>query len=240
MNTEPLFPLWKRLGVNFASFEPSHEEALIEDLIAQTSIIGRYEPRLIECMAGWIQKHGNLINTSLMHKYLAAADTAVIGLVLDLLDSKETLKLKHLTKYCVPKKKAEMLFYAAENSATMKSEAIEKETAMNRKWNLYYVSLRIKIDAVLERKQVLKMNPNLGRRALFGSDMRTEILNFLLRRGTSFPAEIAQSLGYRYHRVIADVQELVRDGIVTDSVSSRKKLLQISSAFKGYLNLLPY
>ena len=161
---ELLYQKWKRMGVNFPAFEASNKAPLIEELIAQTSIVGRYEPRLIECMAGWIQKHGSLIKASLMRKYLAAGDSAVIGLILDLLDSKETLKLRRLSKYCTPKKKAEMLFYAADHSPTMKSEAIEKEAEINRKWNLFYVSLKIKTDAILERKQVLKMNPNLGHR----------------------------------------------------------------------------
>jgi hypothetical protein len=87
-------------------------------------------------------------------------------------------KLKQLTKYCHPKKKAEMLFFAAESSPTMKAQAVEHETEINRKWNLLYVSLRIKTDAVFDRKEVLKRNPNLARRALFGVVMRTEIMNF--------------------------------------------------------------
>jgi len=198
---------------------PSGEEPLIEELIAQTSIVGRYEPRLIEGMAGWIRKHGDLVNTSLMHKHIANGDPAVIGLLLDILDSKESAKLKHLTKYCSPKKQAEMLFYTAESSPVMKAQAIENEGEVNKRWNLYYVSLRIKTDAVLGRKEILKRNPNLARRALFGAEMRTEILNFLLWKGSSFPAEISKSLGYRYHRVIEDIQGLIRDGAIIDTVT---------------------
>jgi hypothetical protein len=58
----------------------------------------------------------------------------------------------------------------------MKAQAVEHETELSRKWNLLYVSLRIKTDAVYDRKEVLKRNPNLARRALFGVVMRTEIL----------------------------------------------------------------
>jgi len=240
MDTEPLFPLWARIGVNFPAFEPSHEEPLIEKLIAQTSIIGRYEPRLIEGMAGWLQKHGDLVNTSLMHKHVPCGDPAVIGLLLDILDSKEASKLKHLAKYCSPKKKSEMLFYAAESSPTMKAQAIENEGDLNRKWNLYFVSLRIKTDAVLNRKEVLKRNSNLARRALFGAEMRTEILNFLLEKGSSFPAEISKSLGYRYHRVIEDVQGLIRDGAIVDTALGKKRQLKISESFNKYLNIIPF
>jgi hypothetical protein len=240
MNTEPLFSMWARLGVNFPAFEPSQDEPLIEELIAQTSLIGRYEPRLIEGMAGWLQKHGDLVNTSLMHKHIANGDPAVIGLLFDILSSKETAKLKQLTKYCRPKKKAEMLFYAAETSPTMKAQAIENEAELNRKWNLFYVSLRVKTDAVFNRKEILKKNSNLARRALFGVVMRTEILNFLLRKGSSFPAEISKTLGYRYHRVIADIHNLIRDGAIIDSVVGKRRELKISPAFYDYLNAMPY
>ncbi|MBN1982709.1 MAG: hypothetical protein JW795_14340 [Chitinivibrionales bacterium] len=240
MNTESLFPLWSRLGVNFPAFEPSKKEPLLEELIAQTSIIGRYEPRLIEAMAGWIDKHGELINTSQMHKKIASGDSAVLGLVFDILSSKESFKIKQLMKYCIAKPKEEMLFYTAETSPTMKAKAIENETEVNRRWNLYYVSLRIKTDAVFERKIILQNNPNLARRAIFGTGMRTEIINFLLDKGISFPAEIANALGYRYHRIFDDIQELIRDGIIIDSNSTSKKMLKISPAFENYLNLLPY
>jgi hypothetical protein len=240
MNCEPLFSMWARLGVNFPAFMPSEEEPPVEELIAQTSLIGRYEPRLIEGMAGWLQKHGDLINTALMRRHIQNGDDAVIGLIFDLLSSKETAKLKPLAKYCRPKKKPEMLFYAAETSPTMKAQAIENETEFNRKWNLLYVSLRVKTDSVFERKEVLKMNPNLARRALFGMVMRTEILNFLLQKGSSFPAEISKALGYRYHRVIADIQDLIRDGAIIDSFVGKKRQLKISPSFREYLNTTPY
>jgi hypothetical protein len=240
MQPKPLFQQWVRVGVQFPAFEPSSEEPHLEELIANTSVVGRYEPRLIECMAGWITKHGELINTSLMHKHLSGGDSAVLGLLFELVESKDALKVKQLLKYCKPKKKAEMLFYAAENSPTMKAKAIENETKLNKKWNLFFASLRLKTDAVVERKQILRDNPNLARRALFGVQMRTEILNFLLRNGSSFPGEIAKQLGYQYHRIFEDIQDLIRDGVVMDSQEGKKRILRISPPFEKYLNLLPY
>lgn len=127
-----------------------------------------------------------------MRRHIGIGDSAVIGLVLDILTSKEAAKLKQLAKYCRPKRKAEMLFFAAESSPTMKAQAVEHETALNRKWNLFYVSLRIKTDAVFDRKEVLKRSPNLARRAVFGVVMRTEILNYLLQNESSFRRKYAR------------------------------------------------
>jgi len=44
----------------------------------------------------------------------------------------------------------------------------------------------LKTDAVMERKHILRDNPNLARRALFGVQMRTEILEFSLKKGFQF------------------------------------------------------
>jgi hypothetical protein len=65
--------MWTRLGVNFPAFNPSKGEPLVEELIAQTSLIGRHEPRLIEGMAGWLQKYGDLVNTSLKRRNILRA-----------------------------------------------------------------------------------------------------------------------------------------------------------------------
>jgi hypothetical protein len=100
--------------------------------------------------------------------------------------------------------------------------------------------LRIKTAAVFDRKEVLKRNPNLARRALFGVVMRTEILNYLLQNESSFPAEISKALGYRYHRVISDIQGLIRDGAIIDSFAGKKRQLKISPSFHDFLNAIPY
>jgi hypothetical protein len=100
--------------------------------------------------------------------------------------------------------------------------------------------MQIKTDAVYDRKEVLKKNPTLAHRALFGAIIRTEILNCLLQKGSSFPAEISKALGYRYHRVISDIQGMIGDGAIIDSFAGKKRQLKISSAFHNYLNSIPY
>ena len=67
--------------MNLPAFNPSKGEPLVEELIAQTSLIGRYEPRPIEGMAGWLQKHGDLVNASLMRRHIESGNLAVIGLL---------------------------------------------------------------------------------------------------------------------------------------------------------------
>ena len=235
-----LYRKWMRLGVGFSGTEPSLNEPHLEELIAETSLIGRYDLRLIEGMAGWIQEHGDLINMSLMHKNIKLADSAVIGLVSDLVGGAVSQKFKKIVKYCTPKTQPEMLVYGSEKSEETRTEAVKNETAVNRRWNLYYIDLRIKSDAVFQRSFMLKLNHNLARRALFGAEMRTEILNYLLEKERSFPAEIARNLGYRYHRVMEDVHGLIKDGALIQYENGRKKEITIAQPFADYLRQIPF
>jgi len=237
---DSLYEKWNHLAGAFPAMGCSLQEPLLEELIAETSVIGRYEPRLIEIMAGWIQENGDLINTVLMSKFIPSGDSSVIGLLTDLLDSKEALKFKNLQKYCVPKEQPEMLYHEANSSPTLKAKAVETETEINRKWNLYYVSLRIKTNAIYNRQWVLKNNPNLARRALFGAEMRTEILNYLLSRERSFTAEIARTFGYRQHRVAEEIDRMIKEGIVKEYPSGRKKEIAMQPEFGKYLGLIPF
>jgi len=231
---------WMRLGVGFSGTEPALEEPHLEELIAETSLIGRYDVRLIEGMAGWIQEHGDLINMSLMHKNIKLADSAVIGLVSDLISGAAAQKFKKIVKYCTPKTQPEMLIYGSEKSEETRTAAVKNETEANRRWNLYFVDLRIKSDAVFQRNLMLKLNHNLARRALFGAEMRTEILNYLLEKERSFPAEIARNLGYRYHRVMEDVHGLLKDGALVRYETGRKKEITIAQPFADYLRQIPF
>ncbi|MDR0308041.1 MAG: hypothetical protein LBI42_14545 [Chitinispirillales bacterium] len=235
-----LYRKWMRLGVGFSGTEPALEEPYLEELIAETSLIGRYDSRLIEGMAGWIQEHGDLINMSLMQKNIKLADSAVLGLISDLVAGKEAQKFKKIAKYCTPKSQPEMLFYGTGKSEETRTEAVKSETAVNRRWNLYYVDFKIKNGVVFQRNLMLKLNHNLARRALFGAEMRTEILNFLLNKRQSFPAQIARSLGYRYHRVMEDVHTLLRNGALVQQEVGRKKEITIAQPFMDYLKQIPF
>jgi len=235
-----LYRKWMRLGVGFSDIEPSFSEPPLEELIAETSLIGRYDLRLIEGMAGWIQEHGDLINMSLMHKNIKLADSAVIGLVSDLVGGAAAQKFKNIVKYCTPKPTPEMLIYGSEKSEETRTEAVKNETEINRRWNLYYVDLKIKSGAVFQRNLILKLNHNLARRALFGAEMRTEILNYLLEKERSFPAEIARNLGYRYHRVMEDIHGLLKNGALIQYEAGRKKEITIAQPFANYLRQIPF
>jgi hypothetical protein len=216
--TNSVFEDWVRVGVRFSGTQPAAKEPLMEKLVAQTSIVCRYWPRLFDVMAGWIQMHGDLINVPLMYKYLADSDTAVIGVLCDILTSCEATNFKKLTKYCSPKKAPEMLFLEPKEYYTLENirYIVPAETAnIIQKWNLYYLSVKIKTNATFLREGILKHNPNLARRAMLGANMKTEILNYLLSKKSSSIAEIAAAVKHRLEKITGEVNILLADGFLT-------------------------
>jgi hypothetical protein len=48
------------------------------------------------------------------------------------------------------------------------------------------------------------------------------------------------SLFGRYNGVISDIQGLIRDGVIIDSLAGKKRQLKISPAFHDFQNAIPY
>lgn len=230
-----IFESWRRLGVNFTSVDSSMQEPQVEKLVRDTLIKGRDEPRLLECMAAWLYQYGDLINISLMRNYVTQTDSAVFGFILELINHK---RLNQLIKYCTPKKDPEMLFNV--NSTIMKAEAVNSSSDINRKWNLYYVSFRIKNNAIMNRHYVLKNNPNLARRSLFGVSLKTEIINFILNNEDVYVAGISHYMGCHYHLVSSDIKEMIEDGIVRSVQYKRKNILEFIPSFRNYFCATPF
>ena len=163
--TDTVFEDWVRIGVKFTGTKPSADEPLVEGLIAQTSIVCRKWPRLMDVMAGLVQLYGDLLNVSLMRKYIPHGDSAVIGLLCDLVTSREAEKIKLLTKYCAPKETPEFLFPENYLTIDIVEHMVPEETRkICRKWNLYFPYVRIKTNCMLIRKDILSRNPNLAHR----------------------------------------------------------------------------
>jgi len=233
--TDSVFEDWVRVGVRFSGTQPAAIEPLMEKLIAQTSIVCRYWPQLFDIMAGWVQMHGDLINIPLMYKYLPESDRAVIGLLSDITNSKEAAKFKQLTKYCPPKKMPEMLFLEPKEYFTLENiiYIVPPDTAkLCKKWNLYYLSLNIKTNATFLREAILEHNPNLARRAMLGANMKTEILNYLLSKKISSPAEIADVVRHRLEKITDEVNILVADGFLTKTENG----ITLTPSFTEYLH----
>jgi hypothetical protein len=153
---DSLFEGWQRFGVRFTHTEPAAEPMLLERLIAETSIWGRYKPRLMDGMLGWIQKCGDLIDISLMRENLRYGASAVIGLLSDVLTSDAAQNFKQIKQYCTPKTKPEMLFHIGNDFMPLMIKAAYVATEINRIWNLYYVSLLIKTSTLYTRQYILR------------------------------------------------------------------------------------
>jgi hypothetical protein len=49
-----------------------------------------------------------------------------------------------------------------------------------------------------------------------------------------------KALGYRYHRVLEDVHNLLRDGALVERSFNKKKEIRLSQPFIDYLKTIPF
>jgi hypothetical protein len=119
----------------------------------------------MDVMAGWVQLYGDLINVSLMRESLPQGDSAVIGLLCDLVTSTEAQNFKLLTRYCTPKETPDFLFFLRDLTIGMLEYMVPEDIKeICRKWNLYFSYVRIKTNCILAREDILNNNPRLAQR----------------------------------------------------------------------------
>jgi hypothetical protein len=163
---DSLFEEWMCFGVRFTNTEPAAKEPQLERLIAETSLWGRYKPRLMDGMLGWIQKCGDLIDISVLRENIQYGDSAVLGLLSDVVTSDVAQNFKQIGQYCTPKAKPEMLFHIGNSFRPLVMKAAYVATEVNHKWNLYYVSLRIKTSTSYTRSYILENCHSLVQKTL--------------------------------------------------------------------------
>ena len=231
---------WVRTGINFTGYSMYKHEVNLEELIAATSVIGRYEPRLIYCMTSWIIKNGDLINVYRLKSEVINSDTAVLGALLEIsLTHKADKKLGNIIKFCNKKEKPEMMFIIADTSPSLKLSIIENGDLICNKWNVLCKEITIKPDSLFNRSYIMKHNKNLARRMLFGVQMKTEIFNILLEKKNLYIKQLQDILGYKYPVIFNEIKKLHDEGIIDWYEDKQMKWISLNKRMENYLNKVP-
>jgi predicted transcriptional regulator len=82
---------------------------------------------------------------------------------------------------------------------------------------------------------VLKNNINLALRALFGPNIRAEIIYCLLKNTNLAIKNIAKKIGYAYSPVYNEIEQLIKSGFVMQ-VKGQWHSLQLSRKTEKILN----
>jgi len=78
-----LYSKWSKLG--WRSTEDLYKDNVdVEELIAETTHAARYDGRLLQVLLTWCRDFGDLINNRRLMRFINLADTAVLGVVLEI------------------------------------------------------------------------------------------------------------------------------------------------------------
>jgi hypothetical protein len=83
-----------------------------------------------------------------------------------------------------------------------------------KKWGLYCTLVQFYDDAKRTREWVLKNNQNLALRALFGPNIRAEIIYCLLYNENLAIKNISKHIGYAYGPVYNEIMVLIKNGFI--------------------------
>lgn len=239
--SENLRKIWTQLGVGFN--EPFSKKNVIdlERTILDTTVAGRQDSRLLFGLRGWLLKHHDLVNGSRLIRLAKQAETtAVLGAIIDSVVEKEPRSVLIATRrYCKKSLQPEFLFYRIAQS---KVEAtINKRECLEvwRRWNLISNEMSSMEGVIFEKGYVLKHNPNLALRALFGAGTRAEVFGYFLQHMEGNAMEICKALNQSYQPVYSELTAISRIGLGKAKKVGASKIFRVSSHFiKMLLHLL--
>lgn len=229
-----LYSKWSNLG--WRSTENLYEGDIdIESLISETTHAARFDGRLLPVLMTWIRDFGDLINKRRLLRFLKQADTAVLGAVLEIgMENGSNQNFTPIIKRCHPLKPAEVLIKGLEEVESFIADQKSYGKKEFKKWGLYCTAIEFYEDAFRTREWVLKCNKILALRAVFGANVRSEILFYLDNIKEVGIRKLSHSLGYAYSGVYREVELFEKNGLIVEE-KGRGRIIKLSDKMKKIL-----
>ncbi len=218
-----LWRQWSALGV--AGHSRSDDQWIIdpEALLVLTCTLGRHEPRLFDEVIDWLQANGAFINILRLRRILRTekfAGGGILAAVAGLMSrGAEVLKWKKLAESEEPAVSPEGLFFAKDGHALPILGDPDPHFA---RYGLKRGPLRLRGYSQPFRPTE-RTNLLLQLRALFGINVRCEIVLYLLTHEAAHPSRIARDAYFFARAVQNTLVEMSRSGIVHLRSSGREK-----------------
>jgi len=224
---------WTRFGVAFDERIPRKGSVDLERLMMDTCVEGRKDPRALFGMIGWLLKHHDLVNVNrLIRMVKETKNTAVLGAVIDaVLEHAPRSSLRYVRKYCKRARKPEYVFEEIERSKVMRKLNEEENLPVWKTWNLISREMDTMEGGVAEKAFVLSRNGNLALRALFGTGIRAEILQYLVEHGEGNAHQIAQGVGQSYEPVYSELKTCEDVGLLEPISRGRATVYHVRPEF---------
>ncbi len=218
-----LWRQWSALGVAGQSRSDDRWIVDPEALLLLTCTMGRHEPRLFDEAIDWLQSNGPFINILRLKRILRTEKFAggrVLAAVAGLMSrGAEVLKWKKLAASAEPAISPERLFFAKDGQALPILGDPDPHFAV---YGLTRGPLRLRGYSQPFRP-TQRTNLQLQLRALFGINVRCEIILYLLTHEAAHPSQIARDAYFFPRAVQNTLVEMSRSGIVHLRSSGREK-----------------
>ncbi len=230
---------WARLGVLFA-VAPAPEPVNVEDLLIDTVREAPAHPRLFWTAASWLTVHYRLVNLRRLAKRLRRLpETAVAGALLSLVDAQVPGRpFRGVVAKCHPVPTPRPLFTAAARSPVLRAKVTSHAHPLFRQWGLLQDAIALRPGSIRPPAWVLQHNPHLRLRALFGPELRADILN-ILRSGAASVAELARRLNATYAATHEAVTALEAGLLVASHPQGKQRRVSLLPAVHRWLNRAP-
>lgn len=240
MGIDQLYNKWMSLGMGMNGKQYVTDLDL-EQTIAETTQIGRYESRLLWAMLTWIVTYGDLINVSRMMHFLQTADVSVLGAILEIaVINGGDKKLLNIVKKCKPKEVPELLFPRMKKHGFTYAQELMEANDEWKKWGYYSSEISFMYDAIIgDRMFIFKHQKNLAVRAIFGPNLRAEILYYLFKNSETYIKAISKATGFAYFPVYNETKELIRNGLLRSKTYGRMNVVSLNDFIFQFIQNAP-
>jgi hypothetical protein len=108
------------------------------------------------------------------------------------------------------------------------------------KWGYYCSEISFYFDAMTgDRNFIFSRNKNLAIRAIFGTNLRSEIIYFLYKNSNAYIKAIADATGFAYFPVHNEIKNLVRNGILNSTSYGRVNVVSLNKTMFDFLQKAP-
>ena len=139
--------------------------------------------------------------------------------------------LKYVIKYCHPFTKSDFIFDSVRSSKTISQLNQSENLPLWKKWNLISREMSDMQGAICEKKFVLKHNPQLALRALFGAGLKAEVLSFFLNHRKGNARQIALAIGLSYEPVYSELIQFVKIGLAEEIKKGQSRIFSLRPIF---------
>ena len=189
---------WTTLGVLYGA-SPAHKTPDIEVLLLRTVELLPTFARLLPTTVTWLVQYERLVcrhRLSRMSGEVADTNTsAALGLLLDFVrQHTQSDHLNIVIASCRASEHPEPLFAVDQQSDALVRLAEDHTSDISRRWGLWTAEPVLKSDAIRPTNWLMKRNPALRYRAIFGGNLRASVLACLLADPDAGRSESALAL----------------------------------------------